>query len=522
MAVIGETKFIKFTVAALTDMRMTLAQLSLGLMSLQENVNAIYEYMRVLSTRRVNPLIIPPDSLWMVLAQAKEDMKRNPWLTLPEDPNINIWNYYSVMKVAPIIMENFLLVILTIPLADQSLVMNLYKVHNMPALHPELHVQFEYQLEGEYLAITKDKQYAALPTAQDIQICETTERYLCPMNQALYPVDKIEWCVYALYRQDTERIGTYCTIVTTYRHANMAQSLDGYLWAVSSVKKEKMRIRYLEDSHLEDIKPPLTIVYIGDGCEGYSSNLFIPAKSELTSEDETLTRHVFFLEFNDEYQDLTKYSLIQQLNLPQPTAKRTGRTALQPMTLNHLKEWIKPLAKYPCSVHPNVVLIILMASLLPMLASIGFIVWWVYKVRSRIKGFKPMAKLLLWDDLQNPKLNEETAQQILSLIWSPISIVTHNLTQPSTSNTQQESVTKVPASPVTTKPSDQGIPLPLPPRGLMPPIKRVLPAKSTVQITEAPKEVMLELEPMSPAMKKYRKYLQRQNTDDDDITMTKL
>ena len=61
--------------------------------------------MRVLSTRRVNPLIIPPDSLQMVLAQAKEDMKRNPRLTLPEDPNINIWNYYSIMKVTPIIME---------------------------------------------------------------------------------------------------------------------------------------------------------------------------------------------------------------------------------------------------------------------------------------------------------------------------------------------------------------------------------------------------------------------------------
>ena len=67
-----------------------------------------------------------------------------------------------------------------------------------------------------------------LPTARDIRICETTERYLCPMNQALYPVDKIEWCVYALYKQDAEKIGTYCTIVTTYRHANMAQSLDGY------------------------------------------------------------------------------------------------------------------------------------------------------------------------------------------------------------------------------------------------------------------------------------------------------
>ena len=102
--------------------------------------------------------------------------------------------------------------------------------------------------------------------------------------------------------------------------------------------------------------------------------------------------------------------------------------------------------------------------------------------------------------------------------------MTHNLTQPSTSNTQQELVTKVPPSPETTKPSNQGIPPPPPPplRGLTPPIKRVLPVKSTEQITEALKEVMLELEPTSPAMKKYRKYLQRQNTDDDDIATTKL
>ena len=100
--------------------------------------------------------------------------------------------------------------------------------------------------------------------------------------------------------------------------------------------------------------------------------------------------------------------------------------------------------------------------------------------------------------------------------------MTHNLTQPSTTNTQQEPVTRVPASLVTTKPSDQGIPLPPPPRGLTQPTKRILPAKSTEQIAEALKKVMLELEPMSPAMKKYRRYLQKQNTDDDDITTTKL
>ena len=121
-----------------------------------------------------------------------------------------------------------------------------------------------------------------------------------------------------------------------------------------------------------------------------------------------------------------------------------------------------------------------------------------------------MAKLLLGDDLQNPKLNEETAQQILSLLQFLISTVMHNLTQPSATNTQQELVTQVPASLVTTRPSDQGIPLPPPPRGLTPPTKRILPAKSTEHIAAA------------PTMKKYRKYLQRQNTDDDDITTTKV
>ena len=62
-----------------------------------------------------------------------------------------------------------------------------------------------------------------------------------------------------------------------------------------------------------------------------------------------------------------------------------------------------------------------------------------------------MAKLLLGDDLQNPKLDEETAWQILSLLRSPISTVMHNLTQTSATNTQQEQVTWVPASLVTTR-----------------------------------------------------------------------
>ena len=100
--------------------------------------------------------------------------------------------------------------------------------------------------------------------------------------------------------------------------------------------------------------------------------------------------------------------------------------------------------------------------------------------------------------------------------------MTHNLTQPLATNTQPEPVMRVPASLVITKPSDQGIPPPPPPRGLMLPTKQVLPARSTEHLTEALKEVMLELEPTALTMKKYRKYLQKQNTNDNDITITRM
>ena len=138
------------------------------------------------------------------------------------------------------------------------------------------------------------------------------------MNQALYSVEKIEWCAYALFTQNEDIKRAHCTINTQY---NKAQSLEGYLWAVTTFKKEKMQIRYLTDTHVIDVKPPLTIIHVGNGCEAYSSNLFIPAKSELTSKDNAVVTHTYFQQFNEDYQNITRYSLIEDLGLTKLTKK---------------------------------------------------------------------------------------------------------------------------------------------------------------------------------------------------------
>ena len=47
------------------------------------------------------------------------------------------------------------------------------------------------------------------------------------MNQALYPVEKIEWCTCALFTQNEDKKRAHCTINTQKRDANKAQSLEG-------------------------------------------------------------------------------------------------------------------------------------------------------------------------------------------------------------------------------------------------------------------------------------------------------
>ena len=93
-----------FTVTMLTDIHTSITRLTTGLISLKENIDAFYEYMRVLASHLVN--LVPPDKLCIILVNVKWDMKAKLRLELPDDPDTNLWAYYSVMKKTSIVMDN--------------------------------------------------------------------------------------------------------------------------------------------------------------------------------------------------------------------------------------------------------------------------------------------------------------------------------------------------------------------------------------------------------------------------------
>ena len=115
-----------------------------SLYALKGDIDSLYEYMRVLATQELNPMIIPPDILKKILNKVTEDIKSNTGLRLSEDPKTNIWAYYGNVKLTPIILQDYLMLILTVPLVDQSLQMELCKVYILPMLHHTLHMQPQY------------------------------------------------------------------------------------------------------------------------------------------------------------------------------------------------------------------------------------------------------------------------------------------------------------------------------------------------------------------------------------------
>ena len=223
--------------------------------------------MRALASQELNPMIIPPDIL-KILHNIEEDIKSHAKLKLCDDPETNIWSYYGTIKLTPIVLEDYLILISTVPLIDQS-----------------LHV-----------------------------LCLMTNGHLCMFKQVLYPVEHTNWCIYALFINDEKQIERNCLLKTINHPTNLAYSLDGYLWVISALATEKLQIRCVMETCVITIKPPLQIVDIGHRCEAYSASIYIPAKSELTTTLQSVTGSQFFLDYNFNYTNVSNFLIWHKTN----------------------------------------------------------------------------------------------------------------------------------------------------------------------------------------------------------------
>ena len=113
---------------------------------------------------------------------------------------------------------------------------------------------------------------------------------------------------------------------------------------------------------LLQIKPPLKIVDIGNGCEAYSASIYIPAKSELTTALQSITWSQFFLDYNFNYTNVSNFLIWHKTNFATLTTDeiktlKARMMKLPTMSMDIFKNVLENIDKnYPLSLSPKLIL----------------------------------------------------------------------------------------------------------------------------------------------------------------------
>ena len=180
-----------------------------------------------------------------------------------------------------------------------------------------------------------------------------------------------------------------CTYNIQKRNGNLAQSLGGYLWAISSIAAEKIQVRCLKETYIGEIWAVLQIIYIGDRCEGYSPSLAIAAKTEITSSFNIDSRVRFFISFNTEYQGQELIGLWVEIPVGYLTKEELNEVVEQlperePLNIEDINNTILQLKVYPYEIKQWMILTVLGIMAMILIVTMVIIIWKVYHMRGTL------------------------------------------------------------------------------------------------------------------------------------------
>ena len=203
------------------------------------------------------------------------------------------------------------------------------------------------------------------------------------------------------------------------------------------------------ETHVITIHPPLQIV--DDGCEAYSTSIYIPAKSELTAAMQSFTRSQFFLDYNFQYTNVSKFVAWYKTNFSiltkEEIASLIGKIMKLPsMPMDIFDRNLEMINEnYPFSLSPKLILaLLILAGLCFIVIGILFI-WYKRKTTLATSTIGQLHKLIPSLKEKEPSLN--SLLPILSEFVRPTKTKTTNLE--TAAGSQQSPIRDEHSTPVT-------------------------------------------------------------------------
>ena len=191
----------------------------------------------------------------------------------------------------------------------------------------------------------------------------------------------------------------------------MAYSLNGYLWAISTLVSEKLQVRCVVETHVVTIHLSLQIVDICNGCKAYSASIYIPAKSELTTTMQSITRSQFFLDYNFNYTNVSNFIVWYKTNFINLTKEeieslKAKMLKLPTMSMDIFDKTLDTIDEhYPFSLSPKLILALLIVNGVCFITFGILFIWYKRKTALTSSTVGNLSKLIPSLKEKKPSLN---------------------------------------------------------------------------------------------------------------------
>ena len=252
------------------------------------NVAVLFRHLRTfqiqlnrLSLGRLSPIVIKPNTLLRILKSIKN--KLSPPLTLVREPELNLWYFYKTLKVATVIHDQKLIVVIDIPLVNTNSKLELFQIHNLPFPGQKEFrgATAKYDIESAGLAINDGRTEYILLNKEEFAICTSHLDSFCELNKVRYMINAKMHCVPSLFISDTKSIKKNCKAhIFPNTLLPRPQYLRDGVWGISTNETLRLTVSCkVPSERVVIVNPPLTLFQLQESCFATSNYFKIPARN---------------------------------------------------------------------------------------------------------------------------------------------------------------------------------------------------------------------------------------------------
>ena len=230
------------------------------------------DYIYAATTGTLSPHILPIMDLKKMLPTQKKPY--HPHYIYQFLQRITL-HFYQCLCMHVLIANKQFLLLIDIPIQDQSQQLSIYKIFTLDIFHGKFTAC--YDINTQYLRITQDETMAVDISPQQFRICQEANGQFCNIPTPFQPLAKPPSCITALYAKNTASISAKCSLqIRKSSDVSMPSKIETNVWilttAPSAVTTTLTFICTGETTQFTEVKKPLHVLHLPTACSATSSN----------------------------------------------------------------------------------------------------------------------------------------------------------------------------------------------------------------------------------------------------------